>query len=292
MGKATETETGKNDRSDQVLIDYAIGATTVFVLAAFVLAFSKGIWTLELNEIGDFIAGFASLLAFMWLIITIMLQYRELKLQRLDHEKQLKIYEDQKDAMEGSLKAAKEEVELTRKNQVLMLTEFLEQRRDKVVHGLLAQLIYDVIPALCHAPAYAAQKSLTDENYVNAKRLLEGRRYPEALNALGIFLLNEPSNLEQIKKEFQDVPFLRERLETLSMVLMSAKTENERSEVPILDIGLFIVEKGLGWLLDCRTDLPNATDKFKKQLEEAMAESDEMGKNFEEFKQLRSDERS
>lgn len=58
-------------------------AITVLTLLIFIYAsYVKGLFGLELNEIGDAIAGFASFLAFLWLIVTVVLQYSELRLQR------------------------------------------------------------------------------------------------------------------------------------------------------------------------------------------------------------------
>lgn len=61
-----------------VIISIA-SALTVVVLVAFVILFSvKGVSNLKLNEIGDSLAGPAGLLAFIWLLTTVMLQNHEM----------------------------------------------------------------------------------------------------------------------------------------------------------------------------------------------------------------------
>lgn len=61
----------------------AAGIATVLTIALFVgIARNKGLADMQMNEIGDAVAGFASFLAFLWLIVTVLLQYSELRLQR------------------------------------------------------------------------------------------------------------------------------------------------------------------------------------------------------------------
>ncbi|WP_183818974.1 hypothetical protein [Parvularcula dongshanensis] len=42
------------------------------------------VWARPANEIGDFLAGFAGSLSFLWIIATILLQREELELQRAE----------------------------------------------------------------------------------------------------------------------------------------------------------------------------------------------------------------
>lgn len=72
-----------NDGIGTSIVIYAGWLITAIVVVAFVcLSWNKDIWKLALNEIGDSFAGFASCLAFMWLVITVLLQKTELRLQR------------------------------------------------------------------------------------------------------------------------------------------------------------------------------------------------------------------
>ncbi|PHR98849.1 MAG: hypothetical protein COA78_25675 [Blastopirellula sp.] len=55
---------------------------TVFIIIfALSLAIDKGFNKLTLNEVGDFFAGFAGVIAFLWIIVTVLLQNRDLNLQ-------------------------------------------------------------------------------------------------------------------------------------------------------------------------------------------------------------------
>jgi hypothetical protein len=55
---------------------------TIFIVTlAFFLAVKKDFGSLSLNETGDFFAGFAGVLAFLWIIVTVLLQNRDLNLQ-------------------------------------------------------------------------------------------------------------------------------------------------------------------------------------------------------------------
>lgn len=68
-------------KSNDPLITYPAYATFVIVLIFFVASVSKGLLSLNLNEIGDSLAGFAGTLAFLWIIVTVLLQNKDLKLQ-------------------------------------------------------------------------------------------------------------------------------------------------------------------------------------------------------------------
>lgn len=57
-------------------------ASTILIVIAIIIFFSKSAWILKANELGDFLAGFGTILAFIWLIATIILQKGELSLQR------------------------------------------------------------------------------------------------------------------------------------------------------------------------------------------------------------------
>lgn len=56
--------------------------SSITIVAFISLCANKKIWALGLNEIGDSLAGFAGTLAFLWIIITVILQKEELSLQR------------------------------------------------------------------------------------------------------------------------------------------------------------------------------------------------------------------
>ena len=71
------------------------------VLVLFILAFvwlKKGVWNLAGNEIGDFIAGFFTLLAFIWIVATARMQTQEMRRQAQEMRVQRR-------AMEATAKA-------------------------------------------------------------------------------------------------------------------------------------------------------------------------------------------
>lgn len=78
---------------------------------------------LELNEIGDSFAGFAGFLAFLWLIVTVLLQNTELRLQRKEVSGLKGASEDQAKSLKASL-------------QVQTLT-FMRDRQREVTNTLL-----------------------------------------------------------------------------------------------------------------------------------------------------------
>lgn len=63
-------------------IFWAIIVTIVIIVLGLTVFISKSAWQLSANEIGDFFAGFAGALSFVWIIATIFLQKEELELQR------------------------------------------------------------------------------------------------------------------------------------------------------------------------------------------------------------------
>jgi hypothetical protein len=60
----------------------ALTLTVVVLTIGFEVGHDKHVFDLPANEIGDFVAGFGSLLAFIWLVAAVFLQMTELRLQR------------------------------------------------------------------------------------------------------------------------------------------------------------------------------------------------------------------
>lgn len=99
---------------------------TIFVVVAFIgLAYNKNLLSLGLNEIGDSFAGFAGFLAFLWLIVTVLLQSTELRLQRYEVSGLKAASEDQAKSLNASL-------------QVQTLT-FMRDRQKEVTPSLIEQ---------------------------------------------------------------------------------------------------------------------------------------------------------
>lgn len=68
-------------RRNSKLIVYPTYITVFIVILFFGTSISKNIFEMPMNEIGDSLAGFAGVLAFLWIIVTVLLQNRDLKLQ-------------------------------------------------------------------------------------------------------------------------------------------------------------------------------------------------------------------
>lgn len=98
--------------------------TTVALIVVFsYLAYKKKLLDLGLNEIGDSLAGFAGSIAFLWIVVTVLLQSAELRLQR-NEVAGLKIAsEDQAESLKSSL-------------QVQTIT-FMRERQDRATPELL-----------------------------------------------------------------------------------------------------------------------------------------------------------
>lgn len=68
---------------------WLITVAVTILFALFIWQNQKGIgffWEANLNEIGDLFAGFAGTLAFVWIIVTVLLQRKELEAQRKELE--------------------------------------------------------------------------------------------------------------------------------------------------------------------------------------------------------------
>jgi hypothetical protein len=93
----------ESNRTNNILLLIAT-LLTIFVVVVFsVLSFQKNLLSLSLNEIGDSFAGFAGCLAFLWLIVTVLLQNTELRLQRKEVSGLKGATEDQALSLKASL---------------------------------------------------------------------------------------------------------------------------------------------------------------------------------------------
>ncbi|UWP92656.1 putative phage abortive infection protein [Aliiroseovarius crassostreae] len=125
-----------------------------FVALLFVLAFipySSGsagwelkVWTLiksPPNEIGDTLAGIAGALAFLWIIVTVQLQSKELKAQRLELKLARKEYAKMAEAQRDQVSTLSEQKfeatffeMLSTQNQIVQSID-LRDRDNRVTHG-------------------------------------------------------------------------------------------------------------------------------------------------------------
>lgn len=93
---------------------FGLIATTILMTLVVILAFGtvKGVnqpdttrwrvlWNAPPNEIGDALAGVAGTLAFLWIIVTVMIQGNELRLQRLELQLTRRELRSQREASEA-----------------------------------------------------------------------------------------------------------------------------------------------------------------------------------------------
>jgi peptidoglycan biosynthesis protein MviN/MurJ (putative lipid II flippase) len=74
------TPQDNNERNWPLVIAFWLSLALILMFA--LVWHDKKAWSLEANEFGDFVAGFGSLLAFVWLVAATFLQMTELRLQR------------------------------------------------------------------------------------------------------------------------------------------------------------------------------------------------------------------
>lgn len=105
-------------RRNPKLISYPTYITALIVLLFFVMSISKNILSMPMNEIGDSLAGFAGVLAFLWIIVTVLLQNRDLKLQ----------YEEIKDMKQASESQARS----LKSAEIFKALEYIEFKFERV----------------------------------------------------------------------------------------------------------------------------------------------------------------
>ena len=111
--------------------------TAVWLIIIFLVIYNKGfnqLSALELNEIGDFLAGAAAPLALLWFVIGYLLQTKELELQRNELEQNTAMLELQKDELE------KQSEELQRQADILQ--EQLEIAQEDRERAMLPNLLF------------------------------------------------------------------------------------------------------------------------------------------------------
>ena len=81
------------------------------ILAAYVF-FNQQVWTLPANEIGDFIAGFGSLLGFIWIVVAYIRQGKELNQNTKALKLQVEELKLSVEAQKSLAKTATEEIQL------------------------------------------------------------------------------------------------------------------------------------------------------------------------------------
>ncbi|MCL1069389.1 hypothetical protein OCF84_03960 [Shewanella xiamenensis] len=105
-------------KRNSALISYPTYMTALIVLVFVATSFAKNIFVMPMNEIGDSLAGFAGVLAFLWIIVTVLLQNRDLKLQ----------YEEIKDMKQASESQARS----LKSAEIFKALEYIEFKFERI----------------------------------------------------------------------------------------------------------------------------------------------------------------
>ncbi|NRF65346.1 MULTISPECIES: hypothetical protein [Vibrio] len=108
----------KLNKTTKPLILYPSYFTAFLILGFLYLASSKGLLSKDINEIGDSVAGLSGVLAFLWLIVTVLLQNRDLNLQYNEIKDMRAASESQAQSLESS--------------QIFQTLEYLEVKLESI----------------------------------------------------------------------------------------------------------------------------------------------------------------
>lgn len=123
----------KINKQTKPLLLYPSYFTALLILCFILLANSKELLSKDINEIGDAIAGLSGALAFLWLIVTVLLQNRDLNLQYLEIKDMRAASESQAKSLESSqIFQTLEYIEVKLNN----ISEYVCQRRDFIINEL------------------------------------------------------------------------------------------------------------------------------------------------------------
>lgn len=282
--RAGETMADRTD-GEHRLLRAGYGLTALIVVAFAAASVWKPIWQLQLNEIGDAVAGFASCLAFLWVVITIQLQIRELRFQRISLDAATEANRQQVEELAGTREATSSQLEIARVDHGVLLRDYAVRVENDAVEGLLGQFLFDLVPNLLMAPSIAQARPSLEESLAQARALLAGKRLSEALLAIGNCLHALSMTLGSDGKaaalsELERVDGLRERLDLgLTLVFSYYLAANAAGEAHRYqyDLGVHLVERGMRWLFDARDRFPTATEAFAKRAQELSRRMAERG---------------
>ncbi|WBU65270.1 hypothetical protein [Paracoccus aerodenitrificans] len=101
---------------------------------------------LDFNEVGDTIAGFGSLLAFAWLIVTVMLQSQELKAQRKELQQQRLEWKKISEAQDAQVRILEKQGEIFADEYQARRQQNAKKVFDERIKDLLSDLatLYDL----------------------------------------------------------------------------------------------------------------------------------------------------
>ena len=113
----------------------AICISFVVAISAFIIVGTKNVLSLDANEIGDFLAGFAGTLSFVWIIAAIFLQKEELSLQRRELRNQIAETKRLAESAEGQLSAVTTTLKIQVKERLLSLFSDLQESYTKTLES-------------------------------------------------------------------------------------------------------------------------------------------------------------
>ncbi|MGH1576624.1 hypothetical protein [Planktotalea sp.] len=160
------------------------------------------LWNAPPNEVGDTLAGIAGTLAFLWIIVTVMLQSKELSEQRKELKLTRKEFERMAVAQEAQKKVADEQVAIFQ----LENRKKAEMEADALVFQLLrevSQLIQETEISIHsrqryegHVPSatlyFASRKELTsDDNYLRSVLIELSEFFEKATSFSGKYSTSE-----------------------------------------------------------------------------------------------------
>lgn len=168
-----------------------------------------------INEVGDTLAGLAGVLAFIWLVATVLLQAHELREQRKEFREQREATQDMARAM-----AAQEKIFLDEQRQRK------EAEVDTSVDALLEELHYVIRRSGLEKPEWIRPKPTTSEPwkklppiwikaYYDEDQSLDERLYSQ--------LHSIADNLGKIERMCEDGDFVELPEKSLALVMISKK---------------------------------------------------------------------
>lgn len=257
----------------------------VFILFGLLVAW-KGL-PADLNGIGDAIAGPAAFLAFVWLVVTIRLQYTELVEQRKISSDMYETTRRQTELMQKSTEATLTQLSAELNALQWELQHFDRQAQvhhmnaqDKSADRFLNQVIHVMIPTLCESPAFDVRRDAKRDLIEQTKLRIQGRELGQAFVSLGEFfrqsmLPDGPAETaeaikERVIDELQTSRYIGDVIDVC--LVNSLKCEQTISMAtpeafrPELKFGVQYLKNELMWLFEDRARFPNAFDLFKDDI--------------------------
>lgn len=212
-------------KTDQT-IKFAAGLTVAIVGGLFLFAFTKGCPSGEPcdssgyyyflnaspNEVGDTLAGVAGTLAFLWLIVTVMLQGKELSAQR----RELRLARKESRRMADALGV-----------QAEIFKDEQRQRREQAAKEHLDELLIGLMQGLSEVTTSWTIQNL---NHSTVQSLSGPTKYVDGK----LFLFEQNESDDQLEL-FDFMRLQYERVKLLSKILVEFKSEGRVLDCPAPD---------------------------------------------------------